>query len=105
MVVLEPIPDSESIVDLPLKFRAAGLRGQLLNVSMGGAALLLPEQLSPGESRFVQMSNWNRDITVIREATVTACEPAAAGGWKHFCRFADRLTFEEISELGHAAIS
>lgn len=75
-------------------------RGQLLDVSMSGLAILLPERLESGVRIVLRISNCVRDGHIDTSATVLRCQPEADEGFCVVCRFDKNLTFEQIHRIG-----
>ncbi len=78
------------------RLHATRLKGTLWDLSMQGAAILLPEPLSVGESVMLRLFCPRRDRHVDQQATVVGIAEES-GGCKLMCQFRKKLSLEQVS--------
>ena len=78
---------------------AGHLKGRLIDVSMSGMALQIPEPLESGTMIFLRVANRNFDHNVDAVGQVLRCTPHE-GQWHVVCRLDQTLTFEQVHRIG-----
>ena len=99
-VVLLSEGDRLGPVERSWKLHASRLQGTLVDVSMNGAALLLPRPVPPGQHVLLRLYNPHRDLFVDVAGRVLRNATASPGRCKVVCVLERRLTWEEINALG-----
>jgi len=92
-----PMPDR-----IAWLLHATKLKGQLIDVSMSGAALHLMESLAPGSRILLRISNRTIDKHVDASAMILRSREASDAGYDMVCRFEKKLTFEQIHAVGRS---
>lgn len=87
------------VSDREWAFRAALLRGTVLDLSIGGVAFAAPEPIEPGCLLDVEMRHPDRPGAVVRRVRVIDQQKQGNDCWKTHCRFLHPLTFAEVSCL------
>jgi hypothetical protein len=99
VAVLPALTGTDEVPDREWAFRAALLRGPILDLSMGGVSFALPERIEPGQRLDVELRHPHRSGAVVRRVVVIAHHPEAEDRWKLHCRFLRPLSYEEVSQL------
>lgn len=97
--IVEPASNFSSKPNLDWAFRAARLRGRMLDVSLKGTAFLLSEPIEAGRHLLLQLNHSQRGAAVSRRITVAGCCPEGDGQWRILCEFQNQLSFEELTQL------
>jgi hypothetical protein len=79
---------------------ASQLKGRLVDVSMSGMALQLPEAIEPETEILLRVSNRNFAQNVDAAGKVLRCSRSESGRWNVVCRLTRNLTFEQVTCLG-----
>ena len=82
------------------RMHASRLTGQLVDISMNGAAILFPQPIDNEERLQLRLTNPVFDKTVHTSASVVRSVSSGMGQWKIVCKFDKGLTFEQVNDLG-----
>ncbi|QDT37429.1 PilZ domain-containing protein [Stratiformator vulcanicus] len=102
MVAVCRIPPKSDDFRRQWAFRDQRLRGSLVDLSLGAAALLLEEPLEPEESVLVRIIHPIRDAHVDRPADVLRCISVSDRLFKIVCNFREKLDLEQVRTFGFA---
>ncbi len=80
------------------RLHASRTKGDLLDISMGGLALLLESQLVPGDQVLLRIRNPRLDQSIDCSARVVRTIEAQ-GGWRTVCDFHESLTLDTIHRV------
>jgi hypothetical protein len=87
---------SLNLQQMEWRLHATPLKGTLEDLSLKGAAILLPNQLSVGEDVVLRLFCPRRDRHLDQQATVVAIV-ADGDGFKAMCQFNKRLSLEQVT--------
>ena len=79
------------------RLHATTLKGTLSDLSLKGAAILLPQSLSLGETVMLRLFCPRRDHHLDQQATIVGVVPEPEGQCRLMCQFHKRLSLEQIS--------
>jgi hypothetical protein len=77
-----------------------GLRGRLLDLSLGGLAMNLSDPAAPGTILHLRISSPDSRQAVEIRGNAIRCQQAGDGGFQVVCRLERLLSFAEIREIG-----
>jgi len=79
------------------RLHATTLKGDLCDLSLNGAAILLPHPLPEGENVVLRLSCPRRDHHLDHPAEVVRSMPDDSGEYRVVCQFSERLTLDQVS--------
>ena len=84
--------------EVDLRLNAGRVQGPLVDLSMNGIAMVLPERLADGDTLHLRLVNRRIDRTV--DATATVLKTVADGAeWETICRLDQKLALEDVHEF------
>ncbi len=91
--------ENSSITAQQLEWRlhATPIKGALLNLSMQGAAVLLPHPLLEGEPLVIRLTCPHRKMHLDHSASIIGSTPVSDGEFKVMCKFDSQLSLEQVA--------
>lgn len=89
--------DVKTQQQLEWRLHASPLKGELANLSLNGAALILPRQISKAETLLVRLSCPQRAASLDQRAKVVDCLPDENGQYRVLCQFLSKLNLDQVS--------
>lgn len=99
-VCAKPLHACLTTQQISWRLHSSQLVGRLVDASMNGLALQLPEPVAAKTRVYLRIANRHLDQHVDADASVLRCTPAGDGVWNLICRLEKHLTFEQIHAIG-----
>ncbi len=103
VVSVRPV-SSDEVVDsqqMAWMLHSCQLKGELCDISMSGAAVVLPQPVAQQSAVLMRLRNPRFDRQIDVAATVVRCFEDSDGHWKITCQFKHKLSLEQIQSFGH----
>ncbi len=81
---------------------SARIRGNLIDISMNGVAMLIHEPLREESRIHLRIRNPRFGATLDVSAALLRSIPCRAGEWKVVCQFDSHLRFDQVQQLGRS---
>ncbi|MCC7422063.1 MAG: PilZ domain-containing protein [Planctomycetaceae bacterium] len=81
-------------------FHRARWSGEVIDISMSGAALVVDTPPAVSDTLRLRFQNRLMGTTADASATVLRCEPADEGGTKVMCEFVRQMPLDQVRALG-----
>jgi hypothetical protein len=91
--------------EMAWRLHSAMLTGLLLDISLGGAGFLIPDEVAAGTTVLIRLTNRVLGDQFDTTATIVRSAPAEAGTWRTVCRFTQPLALEQVQRFGRHVFS